>query len=175
MSPFLQCLCDCIKFFVICWVLDLRFIQFLTKVCDWLVVLSQDHSNCKSTHITLDLECLAKIWQNQNWLLSDLLLQQIETLLCFLCPVKRFMSFLHRIHHWCTNSTEISDEFSIEAIQTMEALNFKHSLRRWSILNRLYLFRIHFQFICRDNKTQINELCPHKWLFIHIDHQFLLL
>jgi hypothetical protein len=114
MSPFIQRLYDHIEFFVIRGVLNLRFIQFFAEVCDRPVILAQDLSNCISTRITLDLECLTKIRQNQNWLLSDLLLQQVETLLCFLCPVKRFMSFLHRIHHWCANSIEISYEFVVE-------------------------------------------------------------
>lgn len=162
MSPFPQRLYDCIEFFVIRGVLNLCFIHFFNEVCDQPTILAQDHSNCKSTRVTPDLECLAKIRQNQNWLLSDLLLQQIEALLCFLHPVKILMSFLHRIHHWCTNSTEVSDKFPVEASQTMEASYFKYALRRWPILNRLYFFWIHFKLICRDNKTQINELCSHK-------------
>jgi hypothetical protein len=79
--PLLQCLYDRIKFLVICGVLNLRLIQFLTELCDWPVVLAQDCSNCKSTCITLDLKRLAKVWQHQNWFLCDLLLQQIKALL----------------------------------------------------------------------------------------------
>jgi hypothetical protein len=113
-SPFLQCLYDRIEFLVICGLLNLRFIQFLTEVCDRSIILAQDHSFCKSTRVTLDLKCLVEIWQNQNWLLNDLLLRQVETLLCFLCLVKIFVSFLHRILHRCSNPTEILDKFFVE-------------------------------------------------------------
>jgi hypothetical protein len=114
MSPLLQRLYDCIKFFIIRGVFPLCIFQLVTEVCNRSVVLNQDCSNHKPTCVTSHLKCSTKIWQNQNWLSSYLLFQQLETSLCFLCPMKIFMYFLDRVHHWCKNSTKISDELPIK-------------------------------------------------------------
>jgi hypothetical protein len=114
MSPLLQHLYDCIKLFITHGIFHLFIVHLLTEVWNRPIVLTQDCSNRKSTCVTYDLECFAKIRQNQNWLSSYLLFQQLETFLSFLYPMKIFMSLLDSIHHWCRNSTEVSDEFPIK-------------------------------------------------------------
>jgi hypothetical protein len=114
MSPFIQHMYDCIKFFIIRGIVLPCIIQFLTKVCNRPIFLTYDYSNRKSTRVTSHLKCFTEIWQNQNYLLTNLLFQQLETFLCFLHLVKIFMSFLDCVHHWCINSTKISDEFPVK-------------------------------------------------------------
>jgi hypothetical protein len=112
--PFLQGLNYSIKLFIICGVLSLSRIQLLIEICNWSIILAQYCSNCNSTCITSHLKCLSKIWQDQNWSLYYLLLQYIEYPLSLLCPFKILVPLLHCIHHWCTNSTEISTELPVE-------------------------------------------------------------
>jgi hypothetical protein len=126
MPPLFQCLYDSIKFFVVCGVFQLCLIQLLTEICNWSVLLTQDRSYGKATCITFHLECLLKIWQHQHWLLCDLSLQQIESLLSLGCPMKSLMLLLHYVHHCCTNSTEIPNELSVETSQTMETSQIKN-------------------------------------------------
>ena len=129
MSPFLQCLYDSIKLLIISGLLHFRFIQLLAELCYRSIFLTQDCPYCKSTCITFYLKCLFEIQQHQNWLFRDFLLQQIEDFLSLFCPVKRLVSLLHCIHHWCTNSTKIPDEFSEETSQSMKTFHLKDILR----------------------------------------------
>jgi hypothetical protein len=126
MPPLFQCLYDSIKILIIRGVFQFRLVQLLTEICNWSVFLTQDLSYGKPTRITFYLKCFLKIRQHQNWLFRDLLLQQIESLLSLCCPVKRLMPLLHCIHHCCANSTEISDEFSVETSQTMKTSDLKY-------------------------------------------------
>jgi hypothetical protein len=124
--PFIQCLYDGIELFIICGVFLFCLFQLIAEIFNRPVFLAQDCSYGKPTCITFYLECFLKIWQHQDWLLYNLSSQQIETLLSLFHPVKIFMSFLHYIHHCCTNSTEILDEFSVETSQSMKNPHLKY-------------------------------------------------
>jgi hypothetical protein len=129
MSPLLQGLTYGIQFLIIRGVFSLGIIHILTEIGNRSIILAQNYSNCNSTCITSHLKCLFKIQQDQNWSFCYLLLQYIEAPLRFLCPFKRLVLLLHFIHHWSTNSIEVSDELPIEACQSMEASYLKHTLR----------------------------------------------
>jgi hypothetical protein len=115
MSPLLQGLNYGIELLIICGVFYLGLIHLLTEIGNRYVILAQNCSNYNSTCITSHLKCLFKIRQDQNWSFCYFLLQYIEAPLDLLCPFKRFVLLLHSIHHWRTNSTEVSDELPIEA------------------------------------------------------------
>jgi hypothetical protein len=129
MPPFLQCLHDSIQLLIISGVLHFRFIQLLAEVCYRSVFLTQDCPNCKSACIAFHLKCLLEIWQHQNWSFCDLPLQHIKTIFSLFCLVKRLVSFLHCVHHCCTNSTKIPDEFSVETSQSVKTSHLENILQ----------------------------------------------
>ena len=57
----------------------------------------------------------------------------------------------------------------------MEASYLKDILLSWPFSDLFHLFGIHIQFIWRNHKTQIKELCLHERGLFHINQQFLLL
>ena len=77
-----------IKFFVICGVLFLSIIQFLTKISNWVALLTKYSSYTNTWGITFHFKNLGKIRETYDRCLSHLLFYLIESLSSSFCPKK---------------------------------------------------------------------------------------
>ena len=127
-----------IKFFVICGVLLLSIIQFLTKISNWVALLTRHSLYTNTWGITFHLKRLGKIKETHDRCLSHLLFYLIENLSSSFCPNK--LPLIHAVSDGGHNGTKLFDESVIKGSEPMKASNFMDIFGLKPIHNRLTLF-----------------------------------
>ena len=129
-----------IKFFVICGVLFLSIIQFLTKISNWVALLTKYSSYTNTWGITFHFKNLGKIRETYDSCLSHLLFYLIESLSSNFSPNK--LPLFHTISDGGHNGTKPLDESMIKGSEPMKASNFMDIFRLGPIHNRLNLLGV---------------------------------
>ena len=126
-----------IKFFVICGVLLLRIFQFLTKISNWVALLTKYSPYAKAWGITFYFKRLGKIRETHDRCLSHLLFYLIESLSSSFCPNK--LPLFHAVSDRGHNGFKPFDESVIKGSEPMKVLNFTDIFGLGPIHNRLNL------------------------------------
>ena len=129
-----------IKFFVMCGVLLLSIIQLLTKISNWVVLLTKYSPYTNTWGITFHFRRLGKIKETHDKCLSHLLFYLIESLSSSFCPNK--LSLFHAVSDGGHNGTKPFDESAIKGSEPMKALNFMDIFGLRLIHNRLNLLGV---------------------------------
>ena len=129
-----------IKFFVISGVLLFSIIQFLTKINNWVALLTKYSPYINTWGIKFHFKRLGKIREMHDRCLNHFLFDLIESLSSSFCPNK--LPLFHAFSDGGHNSTKPFDESAIKGSEPMKASNFMDIFGLRLIHNRLNLLGV---------------------------------
>ena len=158
-----------IKFFVMCGVHLLSIIQLLTKISNWVVLLTKYSPYTNTWGITFHFKWFGKIKETHDRCLSHILFYPIESLSSHFCLNK--LSLFHAVSDGGHNGTKPFDELAIEGSEPKKALNFMDIFGLGQIHNSLNFLGVSRNSLKGYYETRKTTLSVKKEHFLRLPYK----